>query len=140
MAKYGQKAVVRYKGTLDDGTVFDSTDGKEPLEFELGSGMIIHGFDEAVLSMEPGEKKTVHIPCKEAYGEWSEERVEKAPMYSIPDAKELKVGKRFYFIQEGCYFPAVITEIVGGIATVDFNNPLAGKDLNFEIELIELKD
>ena len=141
MTCYGRTAVVNYRGTLSDGTVFDSTDGIEPLEFVVGSGTIIHGFDEAVAGMSVGERRTVTIPSREAYGDYSEERVEKSPMYAIPNAKDIKVGKLFYFItDEGLRFPAKVTEINEGVATVDFNHPLAGEDLTFEIELVAEKD
>lgn len=139
--EYGKTAVVRYKGTLSDGTVFDSTKGQDPLEFAVGSGRVIHGFDEAVLSMKIGERKTVTIPAREAYGEYSDERIEYSPMYAIPNAKDIKVGKLFYFVTEGgIRFPAKVLEINEGIATIDFNHPLAGKDLTFEIELLEERD
>ncbi|MEQ3363320.1 FKBP-type peptidyl-prolyl cis-trans isomerase [Raoultibacter massiliensis] len=141
MTCYGRTAVVNYRGTLSDGTVFDSTEGIEPLEFVVGSGTIIHGFDEAVAGMSVGERRTVTIPSREAYGDYSEERVEKSPMYAIPNAKDIKVGKLFYFItDEGLRFPAKVTEINEGVATVDFNHPLAGEDLTFEIELVAEKD
>lgn len=141
MTCYGRTAVVNYRGTLSDGTVFDSTEGIEPLEFVVGSGTVIHGFDEAVAGMSVGERRTVTIPSREAYGDYSEERVEKSPMYAIPNAKDIKVGKLFYFItDEGLRFPAKVTEINEGVATVDFNHPLAGEDLTFEIELVAEKD
>lgn len=141
MVRYGRTAVVRYGGTLSDGTVFDSTEGVEPLEFSVGSGTVIHGFDEAVASMEVGETRVVTIPAREAYGEHLAERVEHSPMYAIPNAKDIKVGKLFYFVtEEGMRFPAKVIEINNGIATVDFNHPLAGKDLTFEIELLEERD
>lgn len=141
MVAYGRTAVVAYKGTLTDGTVFDSTENKDPFEFVVGSGAVIHGFDEAVHAMSPGDKQTVFIPAHDAYGEYSEERVEQAPMYSIPGAKDIKVGKTFYFVtEEGLRFPAKVLEINEGIASVDFNHPLAGKDLTFEIELLEEKE
>ena len=141
MTCYGRTAVVNYRGTLSDGTVFDSTEGIEPLEFVVGSGTIIHGFDEAVAGMSVGERRTVTIPSREAYGDYSEERVEKSPMYAIPNAKDIKVGKLFYFItDEGLRFPAKVAEINEGVATVDFNHPLAGEDLTFEIELVAEKD
>lgn len=141
MWKYGSTAVVRYRGTLQDGTVFDSTDGIEPLEFEIGSGKVIHGFDEAVQAMALGEKRTVTIPPENAYGEYSAERVEHGPMYAIPNAKDIKVGKLFYFVtEEGLRFPARVTSIDEGMATIDFNHPLAGKELTFEIELLEVRE
>lgn len=141
MVEYGKTAVVNYRGTLEDGTIFDSTEGLEPLEFVVGSGSIIHGFDEAVTKMNIGDKVNITIPAKDAYGEYSAERIEHKPMYSLPNAKDIKVGKTFYFVtKEGMYFPAKVTEVVEGMATIDFNHPLAGKTLNFEIELLEIKD
>lgn len=141
MIAYGKTAVVEYTGTLDDGTVFDSTDGIDPLEFEVGSGKVINGFDETVRDMNVGETRIVRIPAKDAYGEYDETRAEKGPMYAIPNAQNIEIGKLFYFVtQEGLKFPARVTEVKEGIARIDFNHPLAGKDLNFEIKLVEIKD
>lgn len=141
MWKYGSTATVRYRGTLQDGTVFDSTEGIDPLEFQIGSGMVIHGFDEAVQSMAIGEKRTVTIAPENAYGAYSDVRIEHSPMYAIPNAKDIKVGKLFYFVtEEGLKFPARVTSIDEGMATIDFNHPLAGKELTFDIELLDVKD
>lgn len=141
MVKYGKTAVVRYRGTLSDGSVFDSTENMAPLEFEVGSGSVIHGFDMAIASMRVGEKKVVTVPASQAYGEYSEERIERSPLYAIPGAKDIRVGRPFYFItEEGLRFPAVVLDIDEGIATIDFNHPLAGKDLTFEIELVGERD
>lgn len=138
---YGKRAVVAYTGTLEDGTVFDSTEGKEPLEYEVGNGLVIHGFDEAVAAMKPGEKRHVHLSVRDAFGEYREDRIEHQPMYTIPNAKDIQVGKRFFFVTEaGIQLPAVVTKIEEGMATIDFNNPLAGKELDFDIELFELKE
>lgn len=140
MWNYGSTAVVRYVGTLSDGSVFDSTEGIDPLEFQLGSGSVIHGFDNAVRNMEIGECSTITIPCKDAFGEYSAERVEHGPMYAIPNAKDIEVGKLFYFVtEEGLKFPARVTSIDEGMATIDFNHPLAGEDLTFEIELLDVR-
>ncbi|WP_139652519.1 FKBP-type peptidyl-prolyl cis-trans isomerase [Raoultibacter phocaeensis] len=140
MVRYGETAVVRYRGTLADGSVFDSTEGIDPLEFVVGSGSVIHGFDEAVASMEVGETKCVTVSAREAYGEYCDEHIERSPMYAIPNAKDIQVGKLFYFVtEEGMRFPATVREINEGIATIDFNHPLAGKDLIFEIELVAIK-
>jgi peptidylprolyl isomerase len=138
---YGKKATVKYRGTLNDGTVFDSTDGKDPLVYEVGSGLVIDGFDEAVATMKVGETREIHLSPSEAFGEYTLDKVEHQPMYTIPNAKDIEIGKRFFFItEEGLQLPAVVTEIVEGMATIDFNNPLAGKELNFEIELVDLAD
>lgn len=98
MVAYGKTAKVRYRGTLADGTVFDSTEGIEPLEFVVGSGAVIHGFDEAVAAMEAGEKRTVTIPAREAYGDYREDRIEHSPHVRPPNAQDIKVGKLFYFV------------------------------------------
>lgn len=141
MSNYGKTAVVEYVGTLDDGEVFDSTEGIEPLEFEVGGGGVIHGFDEAIAAMTVGEERTVRIPAREAYGEYDESKIEHGPMYAIPNAKDIEIGKLFYFVTaEGLRFPAKVTEINEGIARIDFNHPLAGKDLTFKLKLIDLKD
>lgn len=141
MVRYGGTAVVHYKGTLDDGTVFDSTEGKEPLEFTVGSGLVIHGFDQVVAHMQVGDTGTVCLEAKEAFGLYDEDKIEKAPMYTIPNAKDIKVGKTFYFrTDEGLFFPAKVLEINKGIATIDYNHPLAGRDLTFALELVQEKD
>ena len=140
MTSYGKTARVRYRGTLADGTVFDSTEGKEPLEFVVGSGEVIHGFDEAVASMEVGESRHVVMPACDAFGERIEEKVELAPMYAIPNAKDIEVGRLFYFVtEEGLRFPAKVLEVREGMARVDFNHPLAGKELAFDIELVGVR-
>ena len=141
MTSYGKIVQVRYTGTLVDGTVFDSTEGMEPLEFTVGSGAVIHGFDEAVVSMEVGETRRVIVPARDAYGERHEDKVELAPMYAIPNAKDIEVGRLFYFVtEEGLRFPAKVLEVREGMARVDFNHPLAGKDLTFDIELVGERD
>jgi peptidylprolyl isomerase len=136
--KNGRTVRVHYKGTLADGTIFDSTDGMAPLAFVVGSGTVIHGFDEAVRHMEAGESCVVTIPCTEAYGEYDDSKIETSPMYALPNAKDIEVGKLFYFVtSENLKFPARVLEINEGIARIDFNHPLAGKDLTFEIHLLE---
>ena len=141
MINLGKTAVVKQLGKLEDGSVCDSTEGIDPLECVVGSGAVIDGFDEAVSSMLPGEFKSISVPPKQAYGEYDDSRVERGPMYAIPNAKDLQIGKRFYFVtKEGLRFPAVITEINEGIATIDYNHPLAGKTLYFDITLLQVKD
>lgn len=141
MANYGKTAVVEYVGKLEDGTVFDSTEGMDPLEFVIGSGAVINGFDEAIAEMSPGESTQIVVSPKDAFGEYDESRIEMGPMYAIPDAKNIEIGKVFYFVtQEGLRFPAVVTEINEGIATIDYNHPLAGQTLYFDITLLQIKD
>jgi peptidylprolyl isomerase len=141
MVKFGKTAIVHYRGMFADGKVFDSTEGIDPLEFVVGSGKVIHGFDKTVANMDVGSTTTVTVPAKEAYGEYDEKRIEKGPMYAIPNAKDIKVGRLFYFItEEGLRFSAKVLNIDEGIATIDYNHPLAGKDLTFKIELLEIKE
>ena len=138
MVAYGKTAKVRYRGTLADGTVFDSTEGIEPLEFVVGSGALIHGFYQPGPTIKSGHRRTDTVPPREAYGGYREDRIERSPMYALPNAQDIKVGKLFYFVtEEGLRFPAKVLAIDEGMATVDFNHPLAGKDLTFEIELLE---
>lgn len=140
MIPYGSTAVVRYTGTLADGTVFDSTEGIDPLEFVVGAGTVVHGFDQAVRSMQVGEVRTVTVPMRDAYGAHDEERIVKHPMYALPNPQSIQVGKLFYFVtQEGVRFPAKVLSIDEGVATIDFNHPLAGKDLTYTIELLEVR-
>ncbi|MGV8083983.1 MAG: peptidylprolyl isomerase [Coriobacteriia bacterium] len=140
MADKGQLACVRYKGFLDDGTVFDSTDGIEPLEFVIGSGAVIPGFEKAVLGMAKGESTKVTIPCAEAYGEYCEDAVQTAPAATIPNAGELPVGETIYFnAPDGQCVPAKVLKIEQGLVYFDFNHRLAGKDLTFEITLVDLR-
>lgn len=137
MVAYGTTVRVHYVGTCADGTVFDSTEGSEPLEFTVGSGKVIHGFDEAIASMEVGETKTVTISARQAFGVWCEDKVECAPLYALPNAKDVRPGKLFYFVtEEGMYIPAKVLDIEAGMARIDFNHPLAGQDLTYRIELL----
>lgn len=141
MVPYGKTAIVEYKGTFDNGEIFDSTEGIEPLEYEVGSGRVINGFDEAVHGMEVGEVRKVRISPGDAYGEYDESRVERGLMAALPNAQNIEINKTFYFVtREGLKFPARVTEINEGVAVVDFNHPLAGKALNFEIKLVGVKD
>ena len=128
--------------TLDDGTQFDSSyDRGEPLEFTCGAGQMIKGFDAAVVDMQVGEKKTVHIPAAEAYGERDDAMVQKVPVDQIPNADQLPVGQTVYMMGPGGQpFPVFVQSIEDGIVTFDMNHELAGKDLNFDIELVEVED
>lgn len=129
MSNEGKKVKVHYTGTLADGTKFDSSlDRGEPLEFTCMAGQMIPGFDAAVKDMELGEKKTVVIPAAEAYGEYREDLVQKVP-----------VGHTVYMQGPGGQpFPVLVREIADGVVTFDMNHELAGKDLTFEIELVEI--
>jgi FKBP-type peptidyl-prolyl cis-trans isomerase 2 len=140
MVKSGSKVKVHYKGTLDDGMQFDSSyDRGEPIEFVAGGGQMIPGFDAAVLEMEPGEVREVHIAAADAYGEYREDFVEEVPLENIPNAEELPVGK--YIIiptPDGGMARILVKSVENGVATFDHNHQLAGQNLNFAIELVEV--
>ena len=138
-AKSGDTVKVAYTGKLDDGTVFDSTENREPLEFTVGAGQLIKGFDEAVAGMSPGDSKTVELPPEEAYGPRRDEMVLAIDRERMPADSYPQVGQQLQLTrQDGQPVPATITEVTESNVTVDANHPLAGRQLTFEIELLEL--
>ena len=140
--KKGDKIKVDYEGTLEDGTVFDSSthgDHSHPLEFEVGSGQLIKGFDEGVIGMEKGEKKTIKLKSSEAYGDPKKELVKKFPREQLPKDQEPKEGMTLLIkSQDGNQLPAKITKVDDKEVEIDLNHPLAGKTLNFKIKVIEI--
>ncbi|MBT4577329.1 peptidylprolyl isomerase, partial [Candidatus Woesearchaeota archaeon] len=139
MIEKGSKIKLHYTGTLEDGTVFDSSKDKEPLEFEVGAGQVIPGFDEGVIGLKAGEKKTINIPADKAYGQYDEKRMGEYPKENVPKDMELKVGaKMFLQSPDGGVALATIKEIKEEVVLLDLNHPLAGKDLTFEVEIIEV--
>ncbi|MDE3124393.1 MAG: peptidylprolyl isomerase [Bacteroidota bacterium] len=137
--KKGDTVKVHYHGKLEDGTTFDSSDGREPLEFEVGSGMVIAGFDEGVTGMQIGEKKTIHIPAEEAYGPVQEEMIMEFPRDRFPADMTPEVGMQLNMSNgQGQNFPVVIVEVKDTVVILDANHPLAGKDLIFDLELVEI--
>lgn len=140
-AAKGDKVKVHYTGTLDDGTKFDSSyDRGTPLEFTVGAGQMISGFDSAVEGMKVGEKKTVHLEPSEAYGERDESLVFEIPQADVRDGDQLQVGDRLTFTgSNGTTGTATVTAINDGTITADANPELAGKPLNFEIELVSVE-
>ena len=140
-AQAGNTVLVHYKGTLPDGQLFDSSEGREPLSFELGSGMVIKGFDDGVTGMEVGDKKTVHIPNMEAYGPVNEEMIIEFPRNQIPAEIPLVVGETLNMHQEGNgqVMQVVIKEVADEYIILDGNHPLAGQDLIFELELVGIE-
>ncbi len=138
--KKGDKVKVHYTGTLDDGSVFDSSEGKDPLEFEAGTGKVIKGFDAAVLGMKKGEEKEVNIPAAEAYGEPNDQMKQKVPRDQLPQDQEPKVGTMLALASpDGQQVPARITEVTDKDITIDLNHPLAGKNLTFKIKVEEIE-
>lgn len=138
-AKDGDKVKIHYKGTLDDGSVFDSSEGREPLEFTLGSGMVIPGFDSGVKGMEKGGKKTIKIPCMEAYGPIHPEAIQDVPKSEFPKDLNPQVGQQFQMADpEGHAFVVTVIKVTDSMVTIDANHPLAGKDLTFELELVSI--
>jgi len=130
VAKAGDKVSVHYTGTLDDGTQFDSSKGKAPLQFTVGKGDVIAGFDLAVTGLKVGQSKKVHIEPKDAYGERSDQYIITVPAAEAPQG--LTVGQK---VQLGGR-PATVTKIGPEGVTVDANHELAGKALNFEVQLV----
>ena len=137
-AQKGDTVKVHYKGTLQDGHQFDSSEGREPLEFQLGSGMVIPGFDEGVTGMEIGEKKTIHIPADQAYGPANEELILQFDRAQIPADIPLEIGSTLNMHQQGTgqVIPVIIREVTETHVVLDANHELAGQDLIFELELV----
>jgi FKBP-type peptidyl-prolyl cis-trans isomerase 2 len=138
--KSGDKINVHYTGRLTDGTLFDSSEGREPLEFEVGSGMVIKGFDEGVTGMSVGEKKTVHIPAAEAYGDVDPNYLAVFNKAEIPSDIPYEVGMQLNMHQDGTgqVMPVSVVEVTDTTITLDANHPLAGKDLIFDLELVSI--
>lgn len=138
-AKEGDTVHVHYTGKLKDGTVFDTSEEREPLSFKIGEERVIPGFEKAVVGMEPGDTKTEELPPEQAYGEHREDMVMELERDQLPDNLEPKVGQQLQLrMQNGQEVPVVITELGEESVTIDANHPLAGKDLVFEIELVEI--
>lgn len=138
-AKPGDSVKVHYTGRLEDGSEFDSSSGREPLAFTLGQGNLIAGFEQAVVGMAQGEKKTVTIPADQAYGVRNEDMVQKVERETIPDEIDLRLGLRLQ--AQGPDGQAVALTVVSmdeEYVTLDANHPLAGKDLTFDIEIVAI--
>jgi len=137
--KKGDKVKVEYEGTLDDGTVFDSTRDTGPVEFTVGSGEIIEGFENAIIGMEEGEEKEFKIKSSEAYGDPNPDLIKKIPRDQFPAGEELKPGMTLILgLPNGTRIPARIVEVTDEEVTIDLNHPLAGKDLNFKVKIVEI--
>lgn len=139
--KDGDTVKVHYTGTLEDGTVFDTSREREPLEFTLGNGQLIPGFEKAVLGMAEGDTTEVSIESDNAYGERRDDLELEVSKTDLPEEIDPEVGMQLQMQQEeGRAIPVQITNVEEEVVTLDANHPLAGKDLNFEIELVEITD
>ena len=139
-AQNGRTVRVHYTGKLEDGTVFDSSTGREPLEFQVGSGQVIPGFDSAVAGMKPGETRTVSIPPEQAYGPRREELLLTVERSQFPEGANPEPGQQFQMSQQGGQsFVVNVKEVDGDQVTLDANHPLAGEELTFELEVVEVK-
>lgn len=139
--KKGDKVKVHYTGTLEDGTVFDSSEktGK-PLEFEIGSGMIIKGFEKAVIDLKKGEETSITLQPSDAYGDVNPQLIKDIPREHLPKEQEPKEGMMLMVgLPNGHQLPAMIKEVKADSVKIDINHPLAGKVLNFKITLVEVE-
>ena len=139
-AKKGDTAQVHYTGRLEDGEVFDSSDGGEPLEFEVGAGQVIPGFDEGVRGMSVNDKKRIEIEADDAYGQRIEALVQQIARDGLNLGNEPEVGMQLGLqLPDGNEIPVTITEVTPDSITLDANHPLAGRKLIFDVELVSLK-
>jgi len=138
-AQDGDKVKVHYTGKLEDGTVFDSSDGRDPIEFTLGQGQVIPGFENGILGMETGDKKTLSIPADQAYGQKRDDLVGIFKKDQFPPGASVEVGDQFQMQQQdGSAIQVRIVVVKEEEVTVDANHPLAGETLVFDIELVEI--
>jgi peptidylprolyl isomerase len=138
-ANVGDTVRVHYVGTLDNGERFDASVGSDPLEFTLGSGQVIPGFEQAIAGMEPGETKQVRIPPEEAYGPFRDEMVLAVPREQLPGDVELESGQQVQMQQGEYTFVAVVEDLSEEQVTFNANHPLAGEALNFDVKLMEIR-
>lgn len=138
-AKRGDTVHVHYKGSLDDGSVFDSSEGGDPISFTLGDGEVIAGFENAIEGMSPGDKKTERMEPANAYGDRREELVFTVGKDQMPEGAEVEVGDMLRVgFPDGSSSDVHVTSVVADEVTLDANHPLAGKPLTFELELVSI--
>tara|TARA_B100000959_G_scaffold232294_1_gene249167 strand:+ start:6808 stop:7236 length:429 start_codon:yes stop_codon:yes gene_type:complete len=138
-AKAGDKVKVHYKGSFKDGKVFDSSEGKDPLEFTIGQKMVVKGFENAIVGMASGEKKKICIQPKEAYGEYRKDLVATIERSEIPNDIKPELGMMLQVSPEpGRPTAVTVTELNEKTLTLDGNHPLAGKELTFELDLVAI--
>jgi peptidylprolyl isomerase len=138
MIEAGNTVKVHYKGTLEDGSVFDSSEGRDPIEFEMGSGALIPGFEATVAEMKVDETRTVTIPSAEAYGDVNDDMVGEIPRSNLPEDIEPEVGMVLSMQSPDGEMPVRVVAVDEENLTLDANHPLAGKDLTFELTLVEI--
>lgn len=139
-AKQGDTVQVHYKGTLQDGTVFDTSEGREPLAFTIGSGEVIEGFEKAVDGMQVGETKMARLDVDEAYGDRNDELELEVPREQLPDGLDVDVGTPLQLQQpDGRAVPVTVTALDEENVTLDANHPLAGQPLQFELTLVDIQ-
>lgn len=137
-AEEGTTVRVHYTGRLQDERVFDSSQGRDPLEFTLGEGKVIPGFEQAVTGMQPGDEKTITIPAEQAYGPRRDEMTAEVSRTQFPPHIEPQVGQQLQMNQSGQTIAVMVTEVSDESVTLDANHPLAGQDLTFDVELVEI--
>jgi len=130
---------LHYNGTLNNGELFDSSEGRDPLQFEVGTGQVIPGFDKAVIGMKVEENKVFTIPADEAYGQMNEELIYQVPKNAIPESLNPTPGQRLVSnLEDGRQIPVTVTEVTEESITLDASHPLAGKDLTFDITIVSV--
>ena len=140
-AKNGDTVLVHYKGTLKDGSVFDESTGREPLQFQLGASQVIPGFENSVIGMSPGESTKVELSVDDAYGPRRDELIVSVPRTDLPENIDPQVGQSLEVrLPDGGTLPVKVTEASESEITLDGNHPLAGEDLTFELTLVEIKE
>jgi peptidylprolyl isomerase len=138
-AKIGDTVIVNYASKFKDGTVFDSSEEGPPLQFTIGDGRVLPAFEKAIVGMTPGESKVVEVPAQEAYGRHREDGVVRVDRGQLPADAKPEVGKWLQLPSpDGRFVSALITEVAESMVTMDVNHPLAGKDLIFDIQLVEV--
>lgn len=138
-AKSGDTVLVHYTGRLEDGSVFDSSDGRDPLEFTVGSGQVIPGFEAAVSGMSPGEERSVTIPAADAYGDRKDDLVIEVERTQLPPDIDPSPGQQLQLSQEGRAFVVTVADVTPEKVTLDANHPLAGEDLTFDLQLVAIE-
>ena len=138
-AKHGDTVKVHYSGKLEDGTVFDTTDNQDPLQITLGSGQIIPDLEQAIVEMSPGESKNIEIPAEKGFGPYLKELVFEVDRTQVPPDLKLELGQQLQMNpSEGQPIVVTVVDLTDQKVTLDANHPLAGKNLTFEIKLIEI--